>query len=83
MENKIKFRNHISIILEDSAKTIGTIVFIFVLNFISDIGETGISVTDVLLLIGIFVVALGLVIGIHAIIWAKTYISIDENTLVV
>ena len=83
MENNIRFRNHISIILEDSAKTIGTIVFIFILNFISDIGETGISVTDVLLLIGIFVVALGLVIGIHAIIWAKTYISIDENTLVV
>jgi len=83
MENNIRFRNHISIILEDSAKTIGTIVFIFILNFISDIGETGISVTDVLLLIGIFVVALGLVIGIHVIIWAKTYISIDENTLVV
>lgn len=83
MENNIKIRNHISIILENSIRTIGTVVFIFGLNFISDIGETGIQFTDILLLIGVIVVAIGLVVGVHAIIWARTYISIEENMLIV
>ncbi|MBR2046764.1 MAG: PH domain-containing protein [Agathobacter sp.] len=83
MENNIRFRNHASVILENSLKTVGTIVFIFVLNFISDIGETGIQFTDVLLLLGFLIVAIALVVGFHAIIWAKTYITIEENTLVV
>lgn len=83
MENNIKIRNHISIILENSIRTIGTVVFIFGLNFISDIGETGIQFSDILLLIGVIVVAIGLVVGLHAIIWARTYISIEENMLIV
>lgn len=83
MENNIKFRNHISIILENSIRTIGTVLLIFGLNFISDIGETGIQFSDILLLIGVIVVAIGLVVGVHAIIWARTYISIEENMLIV
>lgn len=83
MENNIKFRNHISIILENSIRTIGTVLLIFGLNFISDIGETGIQFSDILLLIGVIVVAIGLVVGLHAIIWARTYISIEENMLIV
>ena len=83
MENNIRFRNHISVILEDSAKTVGTIVFIMVLNFLSDMAETGNSLSDVLFLTIFLVVAIGLVIGYHALIWARTYISIEDSTLVV
>lgn len=83
MENNIKFRNHVSVILEKSLKTIGTIVAIFLFNMISDLGVEGVTATDILFLVGIFVVALGAVLGYQAFIWAKTYISIEENTLVV
>ena len=83
MENNMRFRNHSSIILENSIKTIGTIVAIFFLNFISEIGGNGIQLLDVLWLIGFLVIATGIIIGIHAIIWSRTYIIIEENTLVV
>lgn len=83
MENNLKFRNHASVILENSLKTIGTIVAIFFFNLISDVGEEGITAVDILILVGIFVAVLGIAVGIQAFIWAKTYIIIEENTLVV
>lgn len=83
MENNVKFRNHASIILEKSLKAIGTVFAILLLEFISDAGETGISAEDVIFLVVAIAVILGVVIGYQAIIWARTYISIEENTLVV
>ena len=83
MENKIKFRNHISVILENSLKIIGTIVAVFLFDFISDVGESGIQSGDILWLVGIFVVVLAIVLGYQVLVWAKTYITIDENTLVI
>lgn len=83
MENKIKFRNHVSIILENSLKTIGTVVFLFVLNFISDSDEMGIQVSDVVFLTVFLLIAIGLITGLHAVIWSRTYITIEENTLVI
>lgn len=83
MENNIKFRNHVSVILENSLKTIGTILALFFFNLISDLGEEGITAEDILILVGIFVVILGVAVGYQAFIWAKTYITIEENTLIV
>lgn len=83
MENRMKFRNHGSVILEKSLKAVCTVIAAFSLSFISDIGETGIQSGDVLFLIGIIFGALALVLGYQTLIWAKTYISIDENTLVI
>lgn len=83
MENNIKFRNHVSVILEKSLKAIGTVVAIFLLEFISDAGETGISGEDAVFLVIAIAVILGVVLGYQALIWARTYISIEENTLVV
>lgn len=83
MENNIKFRNHASIILEKSLKTIGTIVAIFFLNMISELGTEGVTGTDILWLVGIFVAVLAVAVGYQAFLWAKTYISIEENTLVI
>ena len=83
MENKIKFRNHGSVIFENSLKAVSAIIAAFSLSFISDIGESGIQSGDILMLVGIIVGALALVLGYQTLIWAKTYISIDENTLVI
>ncbi len=86
MENNIRFRNHASVILENSLKSIGTVFFIFVINFASEIGEireTEMDLGGLLFLIGVLIVVLAIVIGYQAIIWAKTYITVEENTLVV
>lgn len=83
MENNIRFRNHASVILEKSLKTIGTIFAIFFFNFISDAGETGINGEDIVWLVGGIIVFCGLVLGYQLLIWAKTYILIEENVLVV
>ena len=83
MENNIRFRNHASVILENSLKTICTVIFIFLINLVSEIGESGIQIKDILLLIVVSIVGIGLVIGIHAIIWSRTYITVEENTLII
>lgn len=83
MENNIKFRNHASVILENSLKTIGTIVAIFFFNMISDLGVEGVTVADILILLGIFLVVSGIALGYQVFIWAKTYVTIEENTLIV
>lgn len=83
MENSIRFRNHASIILEKSLKAIGTVFAIFFFNFISDADETGIGSEDIVWLVVGLAVFWGVVLGYQALIWAKTYISIEENTLVI
>lgn len=83
MENKIKFRNHISVILENSLKIVCTIVAIFLFNYISEMGDSEIQNGDIVFLVVIFVAVLAIALGYQTLIWAKTYITIDENTLVV
>lgn len=83
MENNRKFRNHASIILEKSMKTIGTIAAIFLLNIVSDVEEAGITSSDVIFLVVVVAVILGVALGYQTLLWAKTYISIEENTLVI
>lgn len=83
MENNIRFRNHISVIFENSVKTLGTFFVIFLMSFISDMAETETSVGEVLLLIGVLVAGLVIVLGWQTLIWAKTYICIQDNVLIV
>ena len=83
MENNSKFRNHASIILEKSIKVIGTTIVVFLLNILSDLKEVGMSTTDILWLVGVVTVILVVVLGYQAIIWSKTYISIEENTSII
>ena len=77
MENKIKFRNHISVILENSLKVIFTIVAVFLLNFLSEIEESGMQSGDILWMLLIFAAILALLLGYQVLIWAKTYITLD------
>lgn len=83
MENNRKFRNHASIILEKSMKTIGTMAAVFLLNIVSDVEEAGITSSDILFLVVVVAVILGVALGYQTLLWAKTYVSIEENTLVI
>lgn len=81
MENNIRFRNHISVIFERVIKTAGLAIFIFAANFITDIEEAP-SILDVLLLLAVIVACILVSFIWHYIIWSKTYISIQDNALV-
>lgn len=83
MENNVRFRNHVSFVLEKSLKAVGTVLTVLFLSFISDAGETGIDSIDIVFLVVFIVVILGVVLGFQLLIWAKTYILIEENTLVI
>lgn len=83
MENNIRFRNHASVILENSLKAISTMFFIFIMNIASELGDADVSITDILWILGLVAVVLVIVLGYQWLIWSKTYITIEENTLVV
>lgn len=83
MENKIRFRNHISVIFENTMRTIGIILVIFVGNFISSMDEMEDIGGDAIYLVLVLVGVLAFLFVWQWIVWAKTYISIQENTLVV
>ncbi|MBQ2900512.1 MAG: PH domain-containing protein [Agathobacter sp.] len=83
MENNIKFRNHPSIILETSLRTVIAILAVFVFNLNSEIGEEGIQSGDIVFLVGVFGGVLVFMLGYQTYLWAKTYITIEENTLIV
>lgn len=83
MENNRRFRNHASIILEKSMKTIGTIAAVLILNIVSDVEEMDVSSGDIVFLVVVIAIILGVALGYQTLIWAKTYITIEENTLVI
>lgn len=89
MENNIKFRNHISIVAEQS---LGMVIFLFVIAFSSvfdnagsivdsvENGEVGIGAALSGAGIVIFILLLAVLYQIY--IWSKTYISISDNSVV-
>ena len=81
MENNIRFRNHISVIFEKVIKTAGAAILIFAANFITEIEEVP-RMSDILLLIGAIAACILLAFAWHYIIWSRTYISIQNNTLI-
>ena len=82
MENNIRFRNHISVIFEKVVKTAGLAIFIFVANFITGFEEVP-GFGDILILIAVIVACILLAFAWHYIIWSRTYISIQDNALVI
>ena len=88
MENKIRFRNHISVILEQLGATFG---ILFVLSFtniddVIDYIEKGSSeeLSLTVYIGGGVILAVFLLIFLYQwIIWSKTYISICDNSIVI
>lgn len=82
MENNIRFRNHISVIFEKVMKTAGAAIFIFAANFVTDLEEAP-GVKDVLIFLAVAVACILLAFAWHYLIWSRTYISIQDNALVI
>ncbi len=86
MEKKNKLRNHISVIFENTMRTIGILFFIFVGNFVSsmdDMENVGDMANHTLYLLLTLIGILVLILGYQVLIWSKTYIYIDGNALII
>lgn len=90
MENNIKFRNHISIIIE----RMGSFFVIFFAMLIGGISQNtdellnadwniGGELKTILLVFGISAGIIVLIAGWQVVVWSKTYISIQDNTIVI
>ena len=82
--NKEQFRCHPSIIAEKTSGVITALFFIFItsLDDIKGIINEGFN-GDNLFMVGITIGALTLVLTYNIIIWSKTFITIEENTIVI
>lgn len=88
MEENKRFRNHISIIIEQTGGVLIALLVIFVpqlLENFEEVMETGaqfLSGRALLINLGVLLLVLVL-IGWQTAVWAKTYISIQENAIVI
>lgn len=82
MENNIRFRNHISVIFEKVVKTAGAAILIFAANFIDDVEATR-RMSDIFLFVGVVFACILLAFVFHYLIWSRTYISIQDNAIVI
>ncbi|MBQ8804509.1 MAG: PH domain-containing protein [Tyzzerella sp.] len=83
MQKNVRFRNHISVIFENTIRSIGVIVFIFIGNFITSMDEMEDMGEHTTYLVLVLVGFLAVLLIWQIFVWAKTYISIQENTLIV
>lgn len=88
MEADKKFRNHISVVVEE---VWGSILALFILVFVQGLPELAETSTDDLsffaekgpgIALGLAVILAGL-IGSRLLVWAKTYIHLEDNAIVV
>lgn len=91
MEENKRFRNHISIIVEQTGGILIALLIILVpqllenIRDITDITEAGIQLLSgkgMLVNLGILLV-LFVIVGWQVLVWARTYISIQENAIVI
>lgn len=91
MEENRRFRNHISIVIEQTGGVLIALLIIFVpqllgnIGDLADIAESGaglFSGKEILITLGIFLLLL-LLLGWQTAVWARTYISIRENAIVI
>ena len=93
MEENKRFRNHFSIVIEQLG-TVFVAVFLFLLyegvellgeieSFLSDLENFGGEIFSILMIcLGVFLVIV-LLIGLQIFRWAKTYISIQNQAIVI
>lgn len=82
--NEEKFRCHPSIIVEKTCGVITALFFIFItsLDDVKEIVRRGLSSENLLIAGGVFAV-LTLILIYNIIVWAKTFITIEGNTIVI
>ena len=83
-----RFRNHISVILEQTGAVIAAVFVLIVTQLFQSIDEltesdlSFITSKGFLILIGVIVLLAVSLIG-QVLVWARTYISIEENAIVI
>lgn len=85
METK-RFRNHFSIIFERLGSGIILILLLIIGNadeLIEDIARAHISVIPVLIGVSIFLLTAGILFGWQYLVWKKTWIILDEDTITI
>ena len=82
--NEEKFRCHPSIILEKIGGVIAALLFILIGNLddAADIISEGTSFEYLLVTIGVTVILI-IILVYNIMVWSKTFISIEENTIVI
>ena len=88
MENNIRFRNHISVVPEQLGAAFGVIFVLFITNvddLIRYIEDGSAKNQNMTLLIGVGAVFVILVLTFlyQLVLWAKTYISVCDNSIVI
>ena len=90
MVNKIRFRNHISIVIERLGRAILILGAVFVGNLlpeldtiVENLGNLKENLMIVLLASGGILAILALLLIWQVIVWSKTYISIQDQTIVI
>lgn len=88
MENS-SFRCHFSIVFENLGSAFWTVLGLFILN-VDDMGDLvnevlsgNVKVTEALIIFGIFFAVMLLFFGFHVIVWAKTWISVDGEAVII
>ncbi len=84
----VRFRNHISIILEQTGAVIAAIIVIVITQLFQSVDEimdmdfSFITGKGFLIVIAVAVL-LAITLIVQVLVWARTYISIDENAIVI
>lgn len=84
-----RFRCHFSVVLENLGSAFWVILMCFVMQLdnlnelIRDIARGGIQATEALIGIGVLFGVLLFIFLIHAVIWSKTWISIEDEAIVI
>lgn len=88
MEENKKFRNHISIVAEQVGGAIAALFIIVITQLFQQIGDltaediSFLSGKSLFIILGIMIL-LAAAVGNRLLVWARTYISLDENAIVI
>lgn len=77
MENNLRFRNHFSIVLPNLKKIIWMIVFAFASAFLQE------DLKEAMLTVITWIVLIIVIVGWQIIVWRKTWITIEDNSIVI
>ena len=77
MENNLRFRNHFSIVLPNLKKIIWMIVYAFAIAFLQE------DLKEAMLTVITWIVLIIVIVGWQIIVWRKTWITIEDNSIVI
>lgn len=90
MEENKRFRNHISIVIERLGAGFWVLISFFALEFLGEadslmkeLGDVEVTVFALLIGVGGLLLLVGVLLAWQLFVWSKTYISLQDNTIVI